>query len=190
MLIFGTLFACGLAGCTIEGLLHATASLGGDVANQRGNVQLLIINNTPYRAIFSLGGYDEFDRDTEPVLMQFASDPAGLVLEGNAQTPLGQFECHRVFSIGGDGLIARVRANLEEEEYDDELLVGGVYFSSADMNSEEADQPTEGVAAPHDAYIGVDFSCGSLLIYRFEYNDVGPEEFVIDLTVIPSESTR
>jgi hypothetical protein len=53
------------------------------------------------------------------------------------------------------------------------------------------DQPAVvGTAPPFEAMLGVDFPCNSLVIIRFEIDDVGPDPYRIDFQVIPSESTR
>jgi hypothetical protein len=179
--------ACAL-GC--EPWLHATSTLGGATAGARGNTEVVFINNTPFRAIFTFGAYDELDRRTEPVLRQFSAATATLDLEGNTQSDTLQVRCTRTYAIGTEGLITRVRANLDEGDFNEDALVEGANFSSAAVGDDDADAPTEGVAAPHEALIGIDYECGALLIYRFEVNDAGPEPFVIDLTVIPAESNR
>lgn len=179
-----------ISGCGLDGLLSLTASLGGNVAGQRGNAEVLFINNTPFRAIFVFGAYDNLDRDTEPTLLSFSSDTATLNLEGNSETTIQEVQCSRVFSIGGEGLLARAQENLEEDALENVPLIEGVYFSSAEVGDDDADEPTEGMAPPIDSNIGPDFECGSLLIYRLEFDEDGPERFRIDLTVVPAESTR
>lgn len=179
-----------LPGCSLDGWLHATASLGGATAGQRGNTEVVFINNTPYRAIFTFGTFDELDRESEPTLRQFSSATDTLNLEGNSQSDTLTVQCARVYSIGGEELIKRVRAMLDEDEFEEAALVEGVNFSSAAVDDEMADAPTEGTAAPLNAYIGADFECGALLIYRFEMADSGPNPFVVELTIIPGEDNR
>ena len=176
----------GLVGC--NALQNATASLGGATAGQRGNVRVLFINNTPFRAIFTFGAYDNLDRNTQPQIQQISSTTTDL--EGNAQTNVMNIPCHRVFSIGGAGLLARIRDNLMDGQFDEDLLIEGVNFSSAPVGDDQADAATEGMAPPIDRFIGVDFECNSLVIYRFEINDLGPDPFTIDFSSIPSDSTR
>ncbi len=182
--------AAGLAGCSLDPWFFATASLGGDTAGERGNAEVLFINNTPYRAIFTFGAYDNLDRNTEPDLRQFSSDTATLNLEGNTQSDILEVECARVFAIGTEGLIVRVRENLEADDFEEAALVDGVRFSSTAAGDANADAATEGVAAGRQDLIGADFECGALLIYRLEVNDAGPEPFVVEMTVVPAESTR
>ncbi len=189
-MLLGVSLMAAVSGCGLDGLLNLTASLGGNTAGQRGNAEVLFINNTPFRAIFVFGSYDNLDRDTQPALLSFSSSLDTLNLEGNTESTVQQVQCARVFSIGGEGLLTRAQANLEEDALEDVPLIEGVYFSSAEVGDENADEPTEGIALPLDANIGPDFECGSLLIYRLEFDDDGPERFRIDLTVIPAESTR
>ena len=186
--VCGATLIGGVLGC--DGFLNATASLGGSVAGQRGNTEVLFINNTPFRAIFTFGSYDPLDNDTQPQLQQFSSDASTLNLEGNTQSDTLQVTCFRVYSIGGAGLISRVRRNLDEGQFNEGSLVEGVSFSSADAGDDLADAATEGQAAAHEALIGADFDCGALLIYRLETNDAGPEPFIIELTVINAENNR
>lgn len=174
------------AGC--DAIFSASASLGGATAGQRGTARVLFINNTPFRAIFLFGAFDDLDQNTQPSVTQFNSQ--NILLEGNTESAVANINCARVFSVGGEGLIFRIRENLPDGTVPEALLFEGVKFSSAPVGDEDADAATEGVAAPLDARIGVDFECNSLLVYRLEINDLGPEPFTVQLTAIPSESTR
>ena len=92
-------------------------------------------------------------------------------------------------SRGDKAAMQEIELN-DPDDYNDDILVEGIRFSSAEDDADDANEATEGVAAPHEALIGVDFECGALLIYRLEVNDAGPDPFIVDLTVIPGESTR
>lgn len=180
----------GSTSCAIDAIVRNTASLGGIDPGQRGEAEVVFENNTPYRAIFTFGAYDDLDRNTQPDLRQFSSASNTLTLEGNSESDVLKVQCARVFSVGGAGLLARIEKNLDTSTLDSAALVEGVFFSSAPVGDDNADIGTEGGARPMDAFIGVDFQCGSLLIYRLEFNDAGPEPFVVELTVVPAESTR
>ena len=187
ILIATALMVC-LSGCSFDALLRNTASLGGDTAGDRGEISVVFINNTPYRAIFTAGTYDNLDQETTPDIVQVTSTSSAL--EGNSQSPPGQLTCARVMSVGGAGLVTRVRQNLAANQFDDELLFEGVRFSSAATDDEQADEATQGTAPARVAYIGSEFECGALLIYRLEFDDAGPNPFTVELTVIPAESNR
>lgn len=178
------------ASCDVDNLLNRTASFGGGTAGQRSTFAYMVINNTPYRAIFTAGAYDDLDRNTEPQIQQFGNDPYGTTLEGESTSSLVQPNCARVFAIGTGELLSVVERNLPEDGVDPDALVNGVYFSSGELGSAEGAQPDRGGAPPFEARLGVDFACNSLLIIRLEIDDVGPDPFRIDLEVIRAEDDR
>jgi hypothetical protein len=178
------------AGCDIDNLLNQTASFGGDTAGQRSNFNYVVINNTPFRAIFTAGAYDDLDQKTQPSIRQAGNDPDGTTLEGNSSTPVLTAPCSRVFAIGTQQLIFFVEENLEEADFDPDALVPGVFFSAGELGSEEGGTATEGVAPPLEVRLGADFPCNGLLVIRLEFDDVGPNGFRIDFEVIPAEDDR
>lgn len=177
-----------IAGCSLDALLHQTASFGGETAGQRGSSQVLFINNTPYRAIFTFGAYDDWDQNTEPKLLAFG--PNDRSLEGGQSSAILTVECARVYSIGGETMRRLAEENLAEDAVSSETLVPGVFFSSAAVGDENEALPTEGTAAPLDLWLGSDFPCNSLIVFRFEANDVGEDAFRVDYEVIPSRESR
>ncbi len=184
--ISATMAFCGCG----EALLNLTASFGAPTAGQRGNVGVVIINNTPHRAVFTLGSYDQTDPDSRPDFDQYDLNDRGLVLEGDEAEGILAFECGRVFSLGGPRLLALIAANLPDADTSDEALIEGVEFFSVDPDNPDADPVSEGTAAPFEALLGVDFPCNALLIFRLEINDGGQRPFRVDFELIPSESTR
>ena len=76
---FAHLFKTALIGslchiCSCGGAFpNLTASLGGDTAGRRGFLQVVIINNTPHRALLSLGAYDQLDQSFEPDLRHLST---------------------------------------------------------------------------------------------------------------------
>ena len=184
-----TLAGCG--GCNPDPLLHQTASFGGDTAGQRGTADVLFINNTPFRAIFTFGAYDDMNEDAQPQLLSFG--PNGVPpqnLEGNAFSARLPVTCARVFSVGGDTMRRLAEENLDPSAILEEALVPGVLFSSAAIGEENEALPTEGTADPLDLWLGADFPCGCLIVFRFEVNDVGDTPFRIDYEVFPDREAR
>ncbi len=175
-----------LCGCSVD-FYNRTASLGGDVSGSRGEVQIVFINNTPFRAVFTFGTYDQTDQSSEPDFHQFAYDPDGLILEGDSTSPVGAIECARVFSIGGPRLLALIADNLPDAPVAEEALIEGVdFFSVSDGSSGATSTPVgQGAAPPFEALIGVDFPCETLIIIRFEIDDLGPAPFRVDFELIP-----
>lgn len=192
-----------VAGCGVA-LPNLTASLGGDVAGGRGRVRVLFINNTPHRAVFTYGAYDQGDQFTLPDFGQFvpAEDGTGSTLDGNSTSEIVSVGCARVFSIGSAKLLELIEANLPDADRNADAFVAGVDFfevGAADggdegvpASDESGDQRSAkaGAAPPFEALLGTDFPCNALLIIRFEFDDVGPDAFRIAFEFIPSNSTR
>ena len=199
--ILGALAAAalfGLAGCG-ELFLNRMASLGGGTAGGRGTVQVLFINNTPYRAVFTYGSYDQIDEFHQPDFAQYRLQDSTKNLNGDSQSSLSLGEpgslitCARVFSIGSPELLRLIRENRAEATIREEAMVEGVEFfqiGGEDGTDTEADPVGRGSAPPFEALLGVDFPCAALLIVRFEFDDLGPAPFRIDFELVPAESDR
>jgi len=170
---------------------NLTASLGGDIAGGlRGRIQIVFINNTPHRAVFTFGTYDQTDPSSEPDFRQFGLDEEGLILEGDSTSNIGSLECARVFSIGGSRMLALIADNLPDAPLADEAAIEGVEFFSVPDGDSAATPVSQGKAPAFEALLGEDFPCNALLIIRFEIDDLGPAPFRVDFELIPSQSTR
>ena len=200
-MLLGVAVLTGLAGATgcIDLLANQTASLGGSTAGDRGQIQVAIINNTPYLAVLTVGTYDQLDRFSEPYFRQFSvrenPDTGEPRLEPNSSLGIFYLECGRVFSVGGPDLLELIDVNLPDTAVQEEAFIQGVDFYSlveGDEEEEDVGEPDEliGSAPPLEAWLGVDFPCNALLILHLELDDFGPEPFRIDFELIPSESTR
>ncbi len=174
-----------LRGCSAETFVNQTASLGGDQAGSSGNVRIAFINNTPYRAIFTYGTYNNTNQADQPDVGQFVASDGATTLEGNSIAAIVTLSCDRVFSIGDSELLRLIAENVDDETLDEEALVQGVAFSSAELGDEMAGVATEGFAEQVRALLGVDFPCGSILVVRFEIDEFGPAPFKADFEVIP-----
>jgi hypothetical protein len=148
-------------------------------------VTVAIINATPYRAIFTVGAYENLDQNTivEPstvLLESQANDTAGqgtswlrtASIAPGAFTPV-QSACRRAISIGSQEMLDLI--NKQKDVYkntalgftlDDRALIVGVNFSDAAIDSPDATNPTRGTAAPITLLQGVDYPCGSYVILR------------------------
>lgn len=176
--------AVGMA-CAPGGILNNTVSLGGNTPGQRGDINVMFINNTPFRAIFTYGVYDPQNTTFGPEFEQFTVDPdPDLRLEGNSESEVATFTCGRAFSIGGEELIDRVRAANEDAELDAEALEPGITFSDRPLDDPEAGQPTAGRAPEVVTLQGAQFPCDALLIYTFEVDPAQASGFRVDLQVI------
>jgi len=181
--------ACATSMTVVGCSLAVTASLGGTTAGDRGSVRLLFINNTPDTVVFSAGTFDPLDEQSVPSLVQFGFAGSGLTLGPQSESAIGSLPCARVFSLGGSRLLALAEANDTGTALVPEASIEGARFFAESPDGSAAPM-MDGSTLPFEADLGVDFSCGALLIVRFEINDVGPSAFRIDFEFVPSESTR
>ena len=181
-------------GCTIS-LANLTASLGGSTPAARGTIRVLFINNTPHRAVFTYGTFDQTDQFSQPDFRQFGVDETNRHLDGNSESSIRPIDgqsplfCAGVFSIGSPNLRSLIDENLAGVTVIDEALVDGVEFFDIDEGG-DSDAKSVGFAPPFEALLGADFPCAALLIIRFELSDLGSDPFRIDFELIPSGSTR
>ncbi len=186
------LFVAGLVlspGCGLD-FSNLTAPFGGNVAGGRGQVQIVFINNTPNRVVFTFATYDQTDPSSEPDFRQFSHDEDGLILEGDSTSAIGSLDCARVFSIGGPRMLALIADNLPDAPLADEATIEGAEFFSVPDDDSAAAPVSQGKSPPFEALLGVDFPCNAFLIIRFEIDDFGPAPFRVDFELIPSRSTR
>jgi hypothetical protein len=150
------------------------------------------INDTPFRAIFTLGAYDQDDKTSLPTGF------GQLRLEGNTASQQRAQPCRKTFSVGGDELIRLITENEKDPNLvvnDPRALVRGVNFSSAPINDPLAAEPTEGTAQGRLVENGVDFSCRrtdirettgtGLLLFTFVQDAASPGGFRIDFSFVP-----
>jgi len=171
------------SGCG-EAWWNLSAPLGGDSPGDRGSVGVIVLNNTPYRAVFTLGSYDQSVPDAEPDFAQFPLD-GNAVLDANEDGGFLTFDCARVFSIGGGRLIDLIDPDTEDVQQS-ALIEGVEFFDLAD----EAQPVSQGLANPFEVLLGVDFPCNALLVFKLEVNDTGSAPFRVDYELIPSSDSR
>jgi hypothetical protein len=173
-------------GCSVETFYNQTASLGGNVAGSAGELRVAFINNTPFRAIFTYGTYNNTDQFDRPDAGQFVGNVRGTTLEGESTADIVTLSCDRVFAIGDPELLRLIEENgAGDLELDDEALLVGVGFSDAELGTEAAGLATEGFAPEVRALLGVDFPCSSIVVIRFEVDQLGDAPFRADFEVIP-----
>jgi hypothetical protein len=183
--------ASGAIGCDNVATIwrNQTASLGGEPAGQRGVFQVVIINNTPFSAAFTMGVYDATDRNSAPSTIQFGPE-VDRSIPGNASSDIFDIACARTLSIGGAEMLAFMRRNLSEEAFeavDNGSLIEGVELFAL---QEDGGRSSAGFAEGRNLLLGVDFLCNSLVVVRLEFSDVGEKPFRIEYDVILSETTR
>jgi hypothetical protein len=154
------------------------------IEERSGQITVVIINNTPYRAAFSLGSYDALDRDP-PGPIDFIQRR----IEGNTTSALLTLECRRNVAIGTAEMIARAIDNglHEEEGADLDAFVPEVNFSSAPADSAAAASPTVGIAEGREVRLGVDFGCGDELIFTLLEDAAAAGGFRVEFDLLPQE---
>lgn len=158
-----------VSSCTPSAFLTLTAT-------RRGNIQIGFVNNTPFRANFTFGGYDPQDRATVPVFSQ-------LRVAGNTTATTQTQACRRVFSIGGSELIRLITVqNLTVN--DAPVLHTDIYFSSAPANDPLAAAPTEGYAVQVNEQDGLGYLCSGVLTFAFVQDAAAPGGFRTDYTFV------
>jgi hypothetical protein len=190
-----------LSACSTDTLINSITSLGGDTAGGRGALEVVFVNNTPYRAIFTFGAFDPQDQTSVPEYSQYVVDSRrsatalnrGLSSGETSSRGLLLFTCGRLFSLGGAELLERI----DEKEAEplnnapklEDALREGVYFTSSALDSDDPNGVTSYDLRidPVNSLLGVDYECDSLLIYTFNYNSDG--QITTTLDVIASDDT-
>lgn len=160
-----------------------------------------IINETPYRAILTAGAWEPLDQTSLPDFGNVRieskdNDPTGQggvwlttqVLSSGTATP----GCRRSISIGSSELIQQINneksilANVTPAFTitDQAAMVTGVNFSDAPKDSPDAANPTVGTAEPITVNDGIDFPCGSIVVFTLVQDATAPSGFRIDFGVI------
>lgn len=164
-------------GCSATLLLNQTAE-------RSGNVTVVLINDTPYRASFSYGAWDAWQRNP-PGPIEFRQ----LRLEGQDTAGPTSLNCARNFAIGTQDFYDRAAyhkvgdsANFDADAFD---IV--VHFSDAPADSNLAATATVGTALGQEWLLGVDYSCGDELVFTFVQDPDAEGGFRIDFAVLVAE---
>ncbi|MEP0845226.1 MAG: hypothetical protein HRF50_00235 [Phycisphaerae bacterium] len=175
----GLLAASGLA-VTLTGC--DGAALANFFEERSGNVSVVIINNTPYRALLTLGAYDEMDRNP-PGAVQTQQQR----IEANTAISPLTVPCRRNTAINTARLIRRLVDTSATATLDADLLDTVIRFSAAPSGSQAADLPTAGTAAPIEVLLGSDYTCGDQLIFTLSEDPNSAGGFRVDYSVIMDE---
>jgi hypothetical protein len=186
-----TFVAAGVAvlcvSCTEDLYRNLTSPLGEGQVGSRGSVSATFVNNTPFRAIFTVATFNHFDQNSIPSTPeQFADGSDGTnQLEGNSAVGPFTFQCDRALSIGGIQMLERLTDSTDDlSTLNEDALATGVGFSAAAVGDNLATLPTEGTAEPLDVWQGAEFQCESLIVITFEQDPNAPGGFRIDHEVI------
>jgi len=175
-------------GAALAMLLSAGGCIGNLAFNQTeelsGNIAVQFVNNTSFRASFTFGMYDSLEKDPPGAVSLFQQR-----LEGNASTTAQTLPCRRVGGLATQRMIQRVLDTNGDSAagFDDAVFGTTINFSSAPADSDAATLPTEGTAQGLEVRLGVDFTCGDLLIFTLEESDSAPGGFRVTFQVIEDE---
>ena len=174
----------GLSGCG-EVWLNLTKERTGD-ATRQGTIAVVFINNTPFRASFSYGLWDAWDKTPGQATLR------QLRLEGNTSTAATTLSCQRNFAIGTQDFVDRVIETKGDQTttFDPDAFGTVVNFSSAPAASDAAALPTEGTALGVEKLLGVDYSCADGLIFTFVQDPDAAGGFRIDFEVILDQAQQ
>jgi len=175
-----TRFAAALTGATVLGLAGCSGALISNLTEEsQSNITVLLINNTDFRASFTIGAFDDLDRNP-PGQVSFQQPRI------EAHTSFGPFNfgCFRDVAIGSDKLLTRILATDGDDNanFDNDAFVVGVNFSTAPPGSDGEALPDAGSGEGRTVRLGVDYGCDDQLIFTFEQNDDGT--FRIDYSVV------
>jgi len=171
--------AAGLAvwGCTNSSLyLNLTA-------RRSGNVTFQFVNTTPYRALFTYGGYDDLNRAPGPVVLE------QLRLEANTTSEATEVFCVRNLAVGTDGFINRAIETGAHNDpgFDAEAFSTQIGFSSFPAGSEGEGLADVGTAEGVGLLLGVDYTCGDRLIFTLSEDATAPGGFRVDFDLVMDE---
>ena len=186
VVISGVLAA--LAAGLLSGLSGCFGSLGKHLSKERtGNVTVMFLNDTAYRAAFSFGSYDAWDRT--PGSVDFEQLAVAPYMTSNERTLV----CRRNVAIATQGLVDRVVATDADQEYanfNPDQFGSVVNFSSAPQDSDPVKLPTVGTAAGREVLLGLDFSCEDMLLFTFVRDSDAEGGFRIDFEAIQDKPPK
>lgn len=164
-----------LSGCTGDLIANLTEE-------RTGNITVVFINNTPFRANFSFGTFDSLDRNP-PSAPTFQQQRVEAFTTSATQT----VGCRRNFAIGTAEFLERVLVTgaTNVASFDPDLFIEGIAFSSAAPGTDAADLPTDGIGPSFEAALGVDYTCLDQLVITISQDAAAPTGFRVDLQVLP-----
>lgn len=170
--------ALGLActGCPIDLIMNQTEERSGDIT-------VVFINQTRYRAAFSYGTYDSLDRNP-PGAVVFRQ----LRLEAQTTAAPVTLACRRDFAIGTQEFYDRAVATraVDVATFDPDAFDVVVHFSDAPADSDLAAAPTVGTSSGLRKLLGVNYRCGDQLLITFVEDPDATGGFRIEYGLVPA----
>lgn len=162
------------AGCSGALVSNLTEEVDGE------NISIMIVNDTPFRAVFSFGTFSDLERDP----------PGNIIvqqqrIEGNTVLPT-EISCQRDLAFGTDSMIERALENDfdDTDGFDTDAFSDVINFSAAPADDEAAGLPTAGFAEGFVLHLGNDYSCGDELIFTFVEAPGAPGGFDVTFELV------
>ena len=156
------------------------------VETRDGNALVLVVNNTDFRAAFTMGSYNQFELNP-------ATDADWQQPSIEARTT-GQFTitCDRVTALGTARLIERLVVTdvPTDEVIDEDSFTELINFSSAPADSDAPTAANVGTATGLEVRLGVDYACGDQLIFTLEQDANAPGGFRVDFELLQSRANQ
>lgn len=150
--------------CQNTGLVNFFAPLGGQV-------NIVFINETPFRVITYWGGYDNLDPAVDIDVRQ-------LKLESGEQSP-AVINCTRRIEIAGESLRQAVEIGKPEGVEPDDIN-DKIAFSDVLLGEDNDEEATAGEGDSKRFLLGVDYHCEKTVEIRFQ-QDADTGEFTVTI---------
>ncbi len=181
------------AGCLALGLscglpefwINNTVSLGGTTPGGRGSISVTIVNNTQYFASMTFGAYDPLNDDLEPSYDQIFADAdhPDERLEPGTTSETITFTCARAVSLGDRGLIQAIQER--DPDAENLTLTEGITLSDKLLDTDGVQQFTLNGVDNQIQLNGINYQCGSEIIFSLETDASQPNGVRIDVEIVP-----
>lgn len=153
------------------------------VKERTGNITIRFINDSDYRAAFSYGTWDEWDRSPGPINFEQTIVGPRVTL-----APV-TLPCARNFAIGTQKLVDRVLLTDADDtdDFNPDAFDVVVHFSHGTSDTDVEAVPTRGTALGIEKLLGVDYSCQDQLVVTFVEDPDAEGGFRIDFEVLLDE---
>ncbi len=150
------------------------------IAERSGDVEVVFINNTSYRAALSYGTWDALDLDPPGAI-----DLQQARIEAFSTTAGVTIDCARNFAVGTQDLVDRALATdapADLADFDADAFDATIHFSDAPADSDLAGAATVGTAVGIEKLLGVEYACGDQLFITLEEDPDAPGGFRLDFS--------
>lgn len=171
-----------LAGVLFTGSLGcpSNSTFANLTAELTGNINLLFVNNTSARVIFSMGTWNPLNRGF-PFQAEFDQPQIEPASSSSLTLP-----CDRLFAVGTQDLRDWIYQTFitDEDDFQDERLTPEIQFRLVDDDLSADSAPLLGTTAGFIMYVGNEFSCSDQIVMSFSEDPSQPGGYRVDVQVI------